>query len=99
MLFYLQGDSVVKLPDMLVERQRNVLRQFPVISYTCENIQFYSETDNQIKYKVQFFAKEPGVPRPNTTAMYLKPVRRFGAWVLTVADTETDGGQPSHIEN
>lgn len=99
MLYFLQGDSVIKLPKQLVERQRNILRQFPVIDYSCETIQFYSETDNQIKYKVQFFEKEPDDPRPNTTAMYLKPVRRFGVWTLTVADTQTDGNGLSHIQN
>ncbi len=100
MLFFLQGDSVVELPKSLVERQKAILRQFPVIDYTCESINFYSETDNQIKYKVQFFEKEPDDPRPNTTSMFLKPVRRFGVWTLTVADTDTSGGRaPSHIQN
>jgi len=99
MLYYLKGDTVTELPKALADRQRAVLRQFPVIDYTCENIQFYSETDNLMKYKVQFFEKEPDDPRPNTTAMFLKPVRRFGTWMLTVADTQTDGNGLSHIQN
>ena len=100
MLYYLDSnDSIVPLPENLVERQKTILKTFPVLSYEFNGLIFNKETDTQVKYTIEFFEKEPGDNRPNTTAMFLKPVRQDGQWYLTVADSNSANGVPSEIKN
>ena len=100
MLYYLDKDGkVVPLPDSLARRQRFVFKRFPVLSYKIDAVTFMSETDSQVKYTVEFFKKEPGDPRPNTTSFFIKPMRVDFKWYLTMFDSNTFNGGMSRIKN
>lgn len=100
MLYFLDADrEVVSLPDSLVERQKSVFRMFPVLNYKIESIIFNTETDSQVKYTVEFFKKQPGDTRPNTTSFFIKPMRVNGQWFLTMFDSNTNNGGQSGIRN
>ena len=100
MLYFLDADrEVVSLPDSLVERQKSVFRMFPVLNYKIESIIFNTETDIQVKYTVEFFKKQPGDTRPNTTSFFIKPMRVNGQWFLTMFDSNTNNGGQSGIRN
>lgn len=100
MLYFLDKEGhVVPLPDSLAERQKSVFRMFPVLSYKIDNIVFNTETDSQVKYTIEFFKKEPGDTRPNTTSFFVKPMRVEGVWHLTMFDSNTYNGGKTKIKN
>lgn len=100
MLYFLDADmQVVPLPDSLVERQKMVFRTFPVLRYTIDSIIFNTETDSQVKYTIEFFEKQPGDTRPNTTSFFIKPMRVKGKWYLTMFDSNTYNGGGTSIKN
>jgi hypothetical protein len=99
MLYYLTKDKqVIPLPDTLAQKQRNILKLFPVYNYQIISLIFNTETDSQVKYSIEFFPKEPGDKRPNTIDCFLKPMRVNGVWKLTTYDSNTQIGE-SEIEN
>lgn len=100
MLYYLTPDKqVIPLPDSLVTRQKAIFKRFPCLSYKIDSIIFYSETDSQVKYTIEFFKKQPGDTRPNTTSFYIKPMRIQGQWYLTMFDSNTFNGGETKIKN
>lgn len=100
MLYYMDSDKkIVKLPNELVEKQKRIFQIFPVLSYKIDGIIFYSETDSQVQYTIEFFKKEPGDDRPNTTSFFIKPMRVNNVWHLTMADSNSDNSGGSQIKN
>lgn len=100
MLCFLDKEGhVIPLPDSLAERQKSVFRMFPVLSYKINSIVFNTETDSQVKYTVEFFKKQPGDTRPNTTSFFVKPMRVDGKWYLTMFDSNTYNGGKTEIKN
>lgn len=100
MLYYLTPDkNVIPLPDSLAERQKAIFKRFPVLSYKIDSIIFYTETDSQVKYTIEFFKKQPGDPRPNTTSFFIKPMRIQGQWYITMFDSNTYNGGETKIKN
>ena len=87
------------LPDSLAKKQRFVFKRFPVLSYKIDAVTFMSETDSQVKYTIEFFKKEPGDPRPNTTTFFIKPMRVDFKWYLTMFDSNTYNGGMTRIKN
>lgn len=99
MLYYLTKDKqVIPLPDTLAVKQRSVFKLFPVLNYKIISIVFYTETDSQVKYQIEFFKKQPGDTAPNTIDCFLKPMRVGGVWKLTMYDSNNQLGE-SAIEN
>ena len=76
-----------------------VFRTFPVLRYTIDSIIFNTETDSQVKYTIEFFEKQPGDTRPNTTSFFIKPMRVKGKWYLTMFDSNTYNGGETRIKN
>lgn len=100
MLYFLDGEGrIVPLPDTLAVRQKAVFRAFPVLGYRIDSIIFSTETDSQVKYTIEFFKKQPGDTRPNTTSFYIKPMRVKGRWYLTMFDSNTYNGGDTSIRN
>jgi len=99
MLYYYDGKQVLRLPQTLEQQQLALYKRFPVINYTLDGIIFNRETDCQVKYTIEFFEKPEGDLRPNTTSIFLKPIRLDGKWYLTVYDSATHKGEPSEIVN
>lgn len=100
MLYFVTKDKkLVKLPYDLVERQRAIFKHFPVYSYKIDSIIFHTETDSQIRYTIEFFKKENGDNRSNTTSFFLRPMRFNDVWYLTLADTSNNNVGESQIKN
>ena len=100
MLWFLKnGHKLVKLPEDIAKQQRVGLEMLPVLRYKLTSVIFYSEDDSQVRYDFEFFEREEGDTRPNTTSIFLKPVRRDGQWYLTLYDTQTHEGEESKIKN
>jgi hypothetical protein len=99
MLYYLNGDKIVSLPSKLAVEQMKVFRAFPVYSYTIDNLIFFRETDNQLRYTVIFQLNKKGDfnHRPKQIKGVLRPVRYKGKWYLTAADTKSETGHGSEI--
>ncbi|MDD7257392.1 MAG: hypothetical protein PUH24_03815 [Prevotellaceae bacterium] len=90
MLYYLRGDSIVKMPEEMRERFMTYYSRVQGIKYDVEYLKFYSEIDSEVKYTVTLFENKPGENLPNKMSFVIKPVRREGKWYLTLADTQTD---------
>ena len=90
MLSFLDGDSIISLPKDLARRQARTLMNVQGVRYTVERVVFDQEKDNIVKINIVLFEKKADDPRPNTTALYLKPIRRDGKWYLTTVDNMTD---------
>ncbi len=90
MLSFLDGDSIISLPKDLARRQARTLMNVQGVRYTVERLVFDQEKDNIVKVNIVLFEKKADDPRPNTTALYLKPIRRDGKWYLTTVDNMTD---------
>lgn len=99
MLYYLRGDSVVKLPDDLAALQRSMYRRIHGVRYEIERLTFLTEKDSEVKYKVILFERKENDTRPNEISGFLKPVRRDGTWFLTLADDMTDSNNSSRIKD
>ena len=92
MLYYLDKDSIVALPQKLAKEQRAALQAFPVYGYAIENLIFYKETDSQVKYSL--LIQDPKtVKNAGTIFGLIRPVRRMGKWYLTLADSKTDSAE------
>lgn len=99
MVYYVDTlQDIIPIPEENKKTMKMMLKRFPVLSYHCDGIVFHKEMDSQIKYTIEFFKKEPGDDRPNTTAMYLKPMRKDGKWYLTIYDTASHHAPPSEIQ-
>jgi len=99
MLYYLKGnDSLFVLPENLANQQRLLYKRFPVLNYKFDNLIFNREADNQMTYSIEFFEKAEDDPRPNTTRIFLRPIRLENNWYLTVADTGSRTGDKSKFD-
>ena len=98
-LYYIDSlKHLIPLPEDLQKNFINVLNTFPVLEYHFNSIIFNEEMDNQVKYTIEFFEKEEGDDRPNTTSMFFRPVRVNGDWYLTVYDTASNRAPASKIK-
>ena len=87
MLYEMNSDGKME-PISASRRQELIehLQQFPVLSYTIDQMLLYSETDTELRYTYEFFVKPEGMEgMNNTTKGALMPHRVDGKWYLTVA--------------
>lgn len=90
MLRFLDGDSIKEATNVIKTRRALTFSTFPVLSHKVDRIVFNSDIDNEVKIDMKLFEKEENDPRPNTTSLYLRPVKFEGKWYLTTIDTITD---------
>lgn len=88
--------NITKIPDSQKQILRRMLTVFPVMDYRLEEMKFVSEFDTKVKYSIEFFEKSPDDNRPNTTALFLRPIRKDSQWYLTVYDTITDNSKKNN---
>ena len=92
MIFFLDKDSIINLPEKM--KKDVVEKIYPRLRgkrYEIDRMTFLNEKDNLVRCNVIYFDNVPGKETlPNSTAFYLKPVRRDGRWYLTLADSQTD---------
>ncbi len=100
LLYYLDKEQIKPLPESLKKRERTTLATVAgAVDYKLENLQFLKETDNEVRIIVTLFEKDAKDPAPNTMKIRVQPVRRDGAWYLTLADTQYDSTHGSDIQN
>lgn len=62
-----------------------VYKAYPVLNYSIEYFNIYSETDCEVAYKIEFFEKPKGSDIPNTIMCMLRPHRINGKWYMSIA--------------
>ena len=87
------GDSIKPLNAIGQRRQAMTLNAVHGVKYTLNRMILRSYTNNEVKLDVMLFEKPEGDPKPNMTAMYLRPVKFDGQWYLTVWDNITNTNQ------
>ena len=88
--------NLQKIPETQRQTMRSMFNVFPVLNYHLYEMKFVSEFDTKVRYNIEFFEKAPDDNRPNTTAIYLRPIRKDDKWYLTVYDTVTDNSAKSN---
>ena len=88
-----RGDSIKPLNAIGQRRQAMTLTAVNGVKYTLNRMILRSYTNNEVKLDVMLFEKPEGDPKPNMTAMYLRPVKFEGRWYLTVWDNITNTNQ------
>lgn len=88
--------NLQKIPETQKQTMRSMFNVFPVLNYHLYEMKFVSEFDTKVRYNIEFFEKAPDDNRPNTTAIYLRPIRKDDKWYLTVYDTVTDNSAKSN---
>ena len=99
MLNYLaKGDSITSLNTIQKRRQAMSLANVMGVKYEMRHFILRSETNNEVKMEITLFEKPEGDKRPNTTAMYFRPVKYQGKWFLTVWDNITETKSEDRLE-
>lgn len=72
----------------LAERERvgRVMRLFPVVDYSIDEINIYSENDTEVLYTIEMFERPEGSDVPNTMKYVLNPRRINGKWYLCIGE-------------
>lgn len=79
-----EDGNVSPLPEDKMQELRKMFQLFPVVDYKLRSFAFNDSGLNDVKYEVQFFAKEEGDSTPNTIAFMFNPVKCDGQWYATV---------------
>lgn len=99
LLTYLKGEEIVPLTKEQAHRQQQLFSSLRGIRYEAGDLIFHEEKDNQMKFRVILFEREPGDNRPNEVSFAVRPVRRDGKWYLTMADDTNPTIEKSEIQN
>jgi len=76
--------TLSKLSDEQRSEMLTVLQMFPVVGYTIDEINIFSENDTEVRYTIEMFKRENGDDRPNTMRFQLNPCRFGNVWYLCV---------------
>lgn len=91
--------NINKLSGEQLQNVQRMYRVFPVLEYHLENLEFTTEFDTRVRYSIEFFEKAADDKRPNTTAVYFRPIRKDKQWYLTMYDTATDNRPQNNGRN
>ncbi len=89
MLYYLQGDSILKLSAERASVQKSLLKRLHGKEYELEEYRFKEETDNLVIYGVYFDVDSTRTRKQPDMTFSLNPVRRDGQWFLTLVDSKS----------
>ncbi|MBQ2127559.1 MAG: hypothetical protein II429_00340 [Prevotella sp.] len=100
MLVYLEGDSIKPQTPANLQRQAVTLSFIAgKPGYELERIILNNTTNNEAKINVVLFEKkDENDKRPNTTAIYVRPVFIDGQWHLTPRDNITESVKDDPVE-
>lgn len=70
--------------DSVVAKLKAQYLNFPIVGYSIDEMNLYSETDTEVRYTVTMFECEEGEDLPNTMRFMLMPKRIDGVWTLCV---------------
>lgn len=83
-LFVLENDEVKPLSDEQRQEYRTSLGAFDFKGYRITTLTFFKETDSEVGYDL--YLDDPAVAQhPRTIKGLIRPVRRNGAWYITLA--------------
>ena len=88
-LFVLEGDEIKPLPVEQKPECRFWLGMYHVYSYRITEYTFFKETDSEVKYELTIEDPATTVDPARITGL-IRPVRRNGAWYITLANTRTE---------
>ena len=91
--FLSYGDTIKPLDAVAKRRQAMSLLLVRGVNYEMRHMTLRSYTNNEVKIDVKLFEKPEGDKRPNTTALYLRPVKFEGKWFLTAWDNMSNTNQ------
>lgn len=96
-LYVLDGDQVKPLPDEQKPECLFTMSLYRIYDYRITDYTFFKETDSEVN--CELIIEDPSTTE-NPARMFRKfrPVRRDGAWYLTLPNTETDK-QKSQIDS
>ena len=96
-LYVLDGDVVKPLPDEEKANCLFMLSLHKVYSYRISEYTFFKETDSEVKCELTI--EDPATKEnPARIVRLFRPVRRNGAWYLTLANSATET-QKSQIDS
>ena len=96
-LYVLDGDEVKPLPDEQKPECYFWLSMYKVYDYHITEYTFFKETDSEVKYELVI--EDPATKEdPARINGMIRPVRRNGAWYITLANTKTET-QKSQIDS
>ncbi|MEL5896177.1 hypothetical protein AAE250_22135 [Bacteroides sp. GD17] len=88
MMYSMTENKLVPISEEQKQQLNGKFRMFPVLQYDLDGYNFASETNNVIKYKIEFFPhKDQNDKTPNTIGFMFVPVHIDGKWHLTVPKT------------
>ena len=96
--FLAEGEKIEPLNTIQKRRQAMSLANVMGVKYEMRHFILRSETNNEVKMEITLFEKPEGDKRPNTTAMYFRPVKYQGKWFLTVWDNITETKSEDRLE-
>ena len=82
---YNDSTKTLEVPsDSILNKLKVQYQSFPMIRFSIDEINLYSETDTEVRYTVEMFECEEGENIPNTMGFMLLPKRIDGVWYLCV---------------
>lgn len=88
-LYVLENDEVKPLPDDQKPNCRFWLGMYQVYDYRITEYTFFKETDSEVKYELTI--EDPLTTQdPARITGLIRPVRRNGAWYITLANSKTE---------
>lgn len=96
-LYVLDGDLIKPFPQEEKEGCLFWMNLYKVYDYQITDLTFFKETDSEVS--CDFFIEDPvTTENPGRMQRKFRPVRRNGAWYLTLANSETET-QKSEIDS
>ncbi|MCR4602010.1 MAG: hypothetical protein K5683_00575 [Prevotella sp.] len=86
-LYVYENEKIMPLPDDQREECKFMLGMHHVYDYSVVGVNFFKETDSEVKYKL--YIQDPGKhSNPATINGMIKPIRIDGTWYITLANRE-----------
>ena len=96
-LYVLENDQVMPLPDNQKAECLFSLGLHKIYGYQITDYTFFKETDSEVR--CEMYIEDPATKSdPARLVCLFRPVRRNGAWYLTLANTQTET-QRSQIDS
>ena len=89
MLYVYENEELKPLPEDQRKECEFMLGMHQVYGYTIAAINFFKETDSEVKYKL--YIQDPTrYSNPATINGVIRPIRLDGTWYITLASSESE---------
>lgn len=91
MLYEVDSVELKPLSDAYKNNVINRLKQYPVLSYTIEELRLYTDDDTELRYVYEFMPKPEGADNlPNTMKGLIGFFRLGETWYMTIPEDKVD---------